>query len=92
MFSGQWQKMSGVCWESSQLHDSHSSNLILQTSRGTNESLILDLSSGLDIKQIDKYVKALLGHTQLCNLRANFYQSHSLTGQMTFIQEDDFLE
>lgn len=92
MLSGQWQKMSGVCWESSQLHDSHSSNLILQTSRGTNESLILDLSSGLDIKQIDKYVKALLGHTQLCNLRANFYQSHSLTGQMTFIQEDDFLE
>lgn len=85
-----WQTMLWACWESSQLYDSHPSNLIFQASRGTNESLILDLSSGLDIKQIDKNVKALLGHTLLCDLRGNFYQSHSLTGQTIFYQRRGF--
>lgn len=68
-----WQTMLWVCWESSQLHDSLPSNLILQTSRGTNESLILDLSSVFDTKEIDKYVKALLGHTLFRDLRGNLF-------------------
>lgn len=76
-----------ACWESSQLHDSHPSNLIIQNSRGTDESLILDPSSGFDIKQIDKYVKALLGHTLLWDLRGNFYQSQRLTGQKIFLSK-----
>lgn len=68
-----WQTMSWVCWESSQLHDSLPSNLIPQTATGTNESLIIDLSSVFDMKQIDKYTKALLGHTLFRDLRGCFY-------------------
>lgn len=63
------QTMSWVCWESSQLHHSLPSDLTLQTFTGTNASLIIDLSSGFDIKQTDRYAKGLLGHAQFRDLR-----------------------